>query len=141
MKRKFPKLTFTPPDAHLEKRLQLQEAWAKDALDGEPLALRMSDDFEGIDLSGRNLSGARLYAVAGERVYKKTFLRCNFENTVMIGARTNGARWVGCPVTGAKITGSGVTPEQFKNCPGSETLFPKPKRKKISAPEPMHDVA
>ena len=62
-----------------------------------------------------------------DRVYAAVFKNCNFENTILVNARVNDVRWIGCDVTGADFTGTGVRPEQFKNCPGSEGIFAKPR--------------
>ena len=142
MKRK----SFTQPDKALQERFNDHALYLTASYRAAPFRRRISDKFEGIDFGGRNLTGSILYAVAGDRVYAAVFKNCNFENTILVNARVNDVRWIGCDVTGAEFTGTGVRPEQFLNCPGSDTLFPKAKRgakqkKRTAEAEPFPFVA
>jgi uncharacterized protein YjbI with pentapeptide repeats len=122
------KKRFIKPDQILQNRINSNKEYQQDDYKGVLFRSRVREKFEGIDFSHQDLTGVELCRDIGDIRYPAIFKNCNLKNTILIDARVAHVRWIGCDVTGADFTGTGVQPEQFINCPGSEDIFAKPRR-------------
>lgn len=123
MKRKTARQEYLEPDQILKNRIAGNKIYQQDYSKGQKFRSNVREKFEGIDLSGQDLTGAQLCRDIGDMRYPARFIGCNLENTIFVDASVTDVEWIDCQVTGADFTGTHVQPEQFKNCPGSEGIF------------------
>jgi hypothetical protein len=128
MKRKIAQQEFVKPDQILQNRIDSNKIYQQGhSSKHQKFRSNVREKFEGIDLSGQDLTGAQLCRDIGDMRYPAVFENCNLENTIFVDACVTDVKWIDCLIAGADFTGTGVRPEQFKNCPGSEGIFAKPR--------------